>query len=180
MTNVITTIEDLQSILETAKCGGQFVSISGESPVNLLKKANDGSKERIKDNFAPVTRFSVTFHFGEDYEKKMSKLLGEDYKASDANRVHLVKNVLMQYISTGNTCIIYMPSNYTKSGIYLNGNPISDEDKAYMERFKSLAKPSVAIVDYRTLSVKNVKAITINHTTYKVAIGYNIQLGEVG
>ena len=99
----------------------------------------------------------------------MSKILGEDYKASDKNRRHIVKNVVMQYISTGTVCLIYMPQNYNKSRIILDGEPISAADEAYMKRFMPQGKKS-ATVEYHTLSLSNIKSISINHEKYDVMI----------
>ena len=99
----------------------------------------------------------------------MSKILGEDYKASDKNRRHIAKNVVMQYISTGTVCLIYMPQNYNKTRILLDGEPISAADEAYMKRFMPQSKKS-APVEYRTLSLSNIKSISINHEKYDVMI----------
>ena len=111
----------------------------------------------------------MTFHFGHDYEKTMSKIIGEDYKASDKNRRHIVKNVVMQYISTGTVCLIYMPQNYNKTRVILDGETISAADEAYMKRFIPKSKSS-APVEYRTLSLSNIKSISINHEKYDVMI----------
>ena len=100
----------------------------------------------------------------------MSRILGEDYKATDTNRRHIVKNVIMQYISTGNVCLIYIPNNYSKNDIILNDEPISIVDKAYMERFMSKKKTSTSVIEYRTLSLKNIKSISINKEKYDVEI----------
>jgi len=172
----IFSVADLSAILSAAKCGGQYVSVSGKSEIKLNKFPTDGSKKiRLDENFKPYEEFSVSFHFGQDYDKTMSRLLGCDYKASDANRVHLVKNVLMQYVSTGTTCIIYMPENYTASATMINGKELTDEEKAYMARYKSKAKPSASPLEYRTLGVKNLTRIAIDHEVYEVCIGKEVQ-----
>lgn len=169
--NIITTVEEFIELMSNAKCNGKYVTIYGESDIKLNKFNTDGlPKEHIKDGFQPRTDFSVTFHFGQDYEKTMSKILGEDYKATDTNRRHLVKNVVMQYISTGNVCLIYIPNNYSKNNIILDGEEISDEDEAYMKRFMPKKKVSTSIIEYRTLSLKNIKSISINKEKYTVDI----------
>ena len=166
----IFSVSDLVGILKSAKCGGQYVALYGESDYKLNKFPTDGSERiRIKDGFQPRKKFVVKFHFGEDYERKMSKMLGEEYKASDKNRIHLVKNVLMQFASTGTTCVIYMPESYTDNGIYLNGQPISEEDLAYAKRYKSPTKASA--IEYRNLNVTNVERIAVGGETYEVCIG---------
>lgn len=168
----IFSVEDLVAVVKAAKAGGQYVTIYGESDIKLNKFPTDGSERvRIKDDFQPRKRFHVQFHFGQDYEKTMAKALGtSDYTASDCNRVHLVPNVIMQYVSTGTTCFIYIPENYESDGTFLNGEPISAEDYAYMERYKSKSK-SNAVVEYRTLSVKNISRIAINKEVYDICIG---------
>lgn len=169
--NIITTVEEFIELMSNAKCNGKYVTVYGESDIKLNKFNTDGlPKERIKDGFQPRTDFSVTFHFGQDYEKTMSRILGEDYKATDTNRRHLVKNVVMQYISTGNVCLIYIPNNYSKNNIILDGEKISAEDEAYMKRFMPKKKVNTSIIEYRTLSLKNIKSISINKEKYTVDI----------
>ena len=170
MAQVITTAQEFINMVKNASANGHYVTVYGESDVQLRKFNTDGlPKEHIKDDFHPRSEFSVTFHFGQDYEKTMSKILGEDYKASDKNRRHIVKNVVMQYISTGTVCLIYMPQNYNKSRIILDGETISAADEAYMKRFMPQGKKS-ATVEYRTLSLSNITAISINHEKYDVMI----------
>lgn len=169
--NIITTVDEFIELMSNAKCNGKYVTVYGESDIKLNKFNTDGlPKEHIKDGFQPRTDFSVTFHFGQDYEKTMSKILGEDYKATDTNRRHLVKNVVMQYISTGNVCLIYIPNNYSKNNIILDGEKISAEDEAYMKRFMPKKKASTSVIEYRTLSLKNIKSISINKEKYIVDI----------
>lgn len=169
--NIITTVDEFIELMSNAKCNGKYVTVYGESDIKLNKFNTDGlPKEHIKDGFQPRTDFSVTFHFGQDYEKTMSKILGEDYKATDTNRRHLVKNVVMQYISTGNVCLIYIPNNYSKNNIILDGEKISAEDETYMKRFMPKKKSSSSVIEYRTLSLKNIKSISINKEKYVVDI----------
>ncbi len=166
----IFSVDELVAIVKSAKAGGQYVALYGESDFRMNKFPTDGSERvRIKDNFQPKKRFCVKFHFGQDYEKTMAKAMGVDsYTASDCNRTHLVDNVIMQYISTGTTCFIYMPESYIDGGMWLNGQPISDEDKAYAMRYK--AKSNAAAVTYRTLNVKNISRIAIGGEVYDICI----------
>lgn len=167
----IFSVSELVAVTKAAKAGGQYVTIYGETDYRMNKFPTDGSaRERIKDDFQPRKRFRAKFHFGQDYEKAMAKALGVDsYKASDSNRTHLVKNVIVQYLSTGNVCFIYMPETQDDLGMFLNGEPISDEDKAYAKRFK--AKSSASTLEYRNISVKNISKIVIGGETYEVLIG---------
>ena len=170
-TSRIESVEQLVNVMAAAKCGGQWVTIEGETPIKLNKFPTDGS-ERVKlaDDFKPTKRFVAKFHFSEDYERKMAKVLGIDsYDASDSNREHLVKNVIMRYKSTNNVCLIYMPSEYTDKGIFVNGNEATADDMATIERYKSRSKNN-AVVEYRTIGVKNVRRIAINNNIYEIAI----------
>lgn len=170
----ISSIAELVSVLSTAKAGGQFATIYGETAVRLNKFPTDGSERiRIKDDFNTTKRFRVTLHFAEDYDKKMSKLLGEDYKASDTNRIHLLHNVLMQYVSTSNVCLIYMPADYAFEGTFVNGVPASAEDLEYIARYTPKAGKS-AMIEYRTIGVKNVTKMVVAGVTYNI----NINLTE--
>lgn len=170
MSNKISSIAELVNIMGNAKAGGQYVTLYGESDVRLNKFPTDGTQRiHIKDGFTPRNKFHVTYHFSADYEKAMAKALGVDnYTAHDSNRTHLVKNVVMQYISTGTVCMIYMPEAYHFEGVVLDGKPISAEDEAYMSHYK--AKPSKSTLPYRTLNVKSVTKMVIGHVTYDIDI----------
>lgn len=167
----IFSVSELVAVMKAAKAGGQYVTLYGESDYKMNKFPTDGSERiRIKDNFQPRKRFSVKFHFGQDYEKTMAKVMGvDDYTASDSNRIHLVDNVIMQYVSTGTTCFIYMPESYTDKGMFLNGQPISDEDKEYAQHYKAKVSPSK--IPYRNIGVKNISEIHIGKEVYECCIG---------
>lgn len=163
---------DLIAILAAAKAGGQFVTIYAETDVKLNKFPTDGSEKiRIDSNFVPRHAFSVTFNFAEDYEKAMAKAMGVDsYEAHDSNRRHLIKNVVVEYISTGNKCLIYIVKNYKNLGYSLNGREMTAEEIAYMDRYKSKSKDS-GLVPYRNVGLKNVKRIAIGGEVYVTAFG---------
>lgn len=166
----VTSLTELKNLLSTAKCGGQFVSVTYETKVTLRVNPTDGSNVGKREkNFAPTKRAKVTYHFAEDYDKKMSKILGEDYKANDDNREHLVHNVLMRYISTNNVCLIAMPSNTTKLGYFLNGIELTKEQRELMNHYLPNVS-SKPIVQYRTIGVLNVIEIAINKEVYQVKI----------
>lgn len=165
----IFSVDELVATMKAAKAGGQYVTLYGESDYRMNKFPTDGSqRERIRDGFQPRVKFSVKFHFGEDYEKRMSKITGEDYKASDSNRIHLVKNVIMQFVSTGTTCFIYMPESYKPLGMYLDGEVISDEDRAYAKRYQAKSNSDSF---YRNLNVKNIEKIVIGGEVVECMIG---------
>lgn len=171
-TITLTTIAEIVSVFANAKNGGQFAVVEGASEVKLNKFPTDGSERvRIAEGFVPMANFTIQFHFGADYEKAMAKALGvSSYEAHDSNRTHLVPNLIMQYNSTKNVCLIYMPTNRTMNGTTLNGKPMSEEEVAYMERYKA-PKKGGAVLEYRTLSVKNIKRITFGGVTYLIDLG---------
>lgn len=177
MNKKVFSVAELTAILTSAKRGGQYVTIEGASDVKLNKFPTDGSERiRIADDFKPKHHFVAKFHFCEDYEKKMAKALGiSDYNASDSNRKHIVKNALMQYISTGNYCMIYMPESYSDSGITLNGRPLTDEEVAYMNRYKSHST-SKSVVDYRTISLHNIERLAIGKEVYQLCFGQQVSV----
>ena len=73
-------------------------------------------------------------------------------------------------ISTGTVCLIYMPQNYNKTCVILDGETISAADDAYMKQSFMPKSKSSAPVEYRTLSLSNIKSISINHEKYDVMI----------
>jgi hypothetical protein len=175
MKKKILSVSELVAVMSVAKANGRYVTITASSEVKLNKFPTDGSERiRIDADFKPRHEFVVKFHFGADYEKAMTRALGlgKDYNASDKNRVHIVKNVLMQYVSTGTTCMIYMPESYVEGGYTLNGKPLTAEQSAYLARYKSKSSSESSAVEYRTIAVRNISRIAINNEVYELAI-YN-------
>ena len=169
----ITSVSELKSMLETAKCGGQFVTVYYETAVSgLLKNPTDGSAVgKRREDFNPKKRSYAQFHFAQDYEKTMAKILGVDaYDAEDSNREHLVKNVLVRYNSTKNICLIAMPTNIKKLGYTLNGRMLTDEEVEYMNHYWSKAKRSPKVVEYRTIGVMNIYQLSIDGEIVQVKI----------
>ena len=167
----VLSLDELVAIMSAAKSGGRYVTITASSEVKLNKFPTDGSERiRIDADFKPRHNFVVKFHFGADYEKAMTRALGKEYHATDKNRIHIVKNVLMQYVSTGTTCMIYMPESYVEGGYTLNGKPLTAEQSAYLTRYKSKSSSDSSAVDYRTLAVRNIQRIAINNEVYELAI----------
>ena len=167
----IFSIEELAALLKAAKSnksGGQYVTIYCESDYRLNQFPSDDSEHvRVKAGFQPRKRYSIKYHFGEDYDKKMSKLLGKPYKSHDSNREHLVENVLMRFKSTDNYCFIAMPEQEKQLGVYLNGKPISEEDMAYAKRYQA----KVYDKKYLNVGVKNVYEVHIGGECYECLIG---------
>ena len=160
----------LMEKLAATRTAGQFVTLYGESEVKLNKKATDGSNDIKPADFCPKVKFHITFNFGQDYEKTMSRIMGENYVASDHNRRHIVKNVLMEYVSTGTICLIYMKDDYRYDGTFVNGHEVTAEEKTMIDKFTSKAQGSKPIVAYRTLNVKNIYKIVARGEEYNIRI----------
>lgn len=169
----VTTLKELVEILKTAKIGGQKVTLYAEVAIKLNKYPTDGS-ERVHISelgFNPTNRYHVNYNFGTDYEKAMSKALGEDYtKGGNENIETLIPNLLMRYKSTNNPCLIYINGDNYPDGKFNNGVAYTEADEATEKRYTSKANKSYTPVDYRTVSVKNVTRLVANHTTYNVAV----------
>ena len=166
----IFTLDELTAMLKAAKSksGGQYVTIYCESDYKMNKFPTDGSERvRIKDGFQPRKRYCIKYHFGQDYDKMMSKLLGTDHVSHDDNREHLVENVLMRFKSTGSVNFIAIPENIKRIGVLLDGKPISDEDMAYAEHYKSPRKKSL----YMNIGIDKVYEIHIGGEVHECMIG---------
>ena len=168
----ITSVEQLAQVLKDAKCGGQFVTLNIVKAADMNVFPTDGS-EKIRRNpdFVAFNSYSVQLHYSEDYEKKMAKALGvESYEAHASNRVHIVKNALMQYTTTGNICFIYLPTEYLNSQVVgANGEPLNAKDLAYYNRYKSPKRKS-GIVEYRNVGIANIKSIAMAGKLYVLEI----------
>ena len=173
---VVTSLSDLISLMANAANKGEYVTLYAESSISgLLMFPTDGSEKihRVKElGFNPTTRYHVTYHFGEDYEKAMSKALGEDYKKSSKENIQtLISGIMMRYRSTNNPCFIYMKGDYVSEGKFNNGNPYTAADEATEKRYTSLApKKDSNPVEYRTLGVKNVTRLTAHNVVYRLQI----------
>jgi len=169
----VTTLKKMVEILKAAKLGGQFVTLYAEVGIKLNKYPTDGSEKiHISElGFNPTNRYHVNYQFGIDYERAMSKALGEDYtKGGNDNIETLIPNLLMRYKSTNNPCIIYINGTNYADGKFNNGLPYTEKDEQTEKRYTSKASKTYAPVEYRTVSVRNVTRITANHTTYEIAI----------
>lgn len=167
----ISSVSELKDVLMNAKAGGRYVTIYAEKEITLRKFPTDDSERiRLADGFKPISHFSVQFHFGADYEKAVEKKLGTSFvKAQDDNRETLIPNVMMRYKSTDNVCLIYMPENRHYGDTTLNGKVLTADELAYMEHYVP-RNNSNAIVEYRTISARNVKKLVINKEVYEVSL----------
>lgn len=171
MSKMISTVSEFVTVMESAKVGGQFVTVYGskEKALNKGRGAN-----AIDPNFKPIRTFHAQFHFGEDYDKKVAKMMAQgqevpEYDAAKrANITHLVPNVVMQYLSTGTTCLIVMPTSWTEDSLTLNGRPLTQDEITYMQKY--LKKSSPSKLPYKTLGLKNITKITMGKETYEVNI----------
>lgn len=173
MSKTISTLTELVSVMTTLKgnCGGQYVTLYGRKAKSLNKGRGVNA---IDPNFVPINDFRVKYHFAEDYDKKMDKLLksGLDVPTYSQeqrnNREHLVHNVLMRYKSTGTICFIAMPTSWYDDGLTLNGKPLTDSEIAYMKKY--LKKASKSTIDYVTIGIKNIYKIVADKETYFIDI----------
>lgn len=188
MEKIINNVADLIAILRTAKNGGQFATLYGEHATKFNVFPNDefcsangitlasgkGSKalnEPFRFNGMTANyRFSVQFHFGQDYDRTLEKLGLCRSENGSANETDHFGGIAMGYPTTNNVCIIYMQGNYNGIGYFdENGNEITNaETLAYIKGYKSASKPNA--VEYRTIGVRNVKALVFGGVTYKVQI----------
>lgn len=157
--------------LSAAKSGGRFVTLVCETKIRTNKFPTDGSERiRIDESLVFTKRYSVTYNFGADYERAMSKALGEEYTASEQpNRVHIVPNVLLQLADSGKAYIIYINGMISQSDTLCNGEVATEEQIAYLNRYKPKAKTN-EVVKYRNVSIENVKEIHINKEVHTIAI----------
>ena len=167
----ITTITDFINVINSIKARGRFATLSAITDIKLNKFPTDGSeKVRIADNFTPKAEFKIQFHFGADYERAMAKVLNiDEYNAHDSNRTHLVKNLIMQYLTTQTICLIYMPCNKLGYRQTLNGIELTKEQLEYLNRYKSKSKSS-APLEYRTIGIDKIKSLTFDGNTYEIDI----------
>lgn len=166
-------ISEVINVLNALNARGQFATLECDVPVKLNKFSTSGVRERISPTFAATRRYSVQYHFGESYSKKMAKLLGLDtyVPSADDNKEHIIKGVLMRYKSTNNHCLIYMKTSKTDIGTFVNGVPATDADLAYMKRFISDSKnKGFNPTEYRTVGLKNVRYIKVQGEVYEVSL----------
>lgn len=188
MEKIINNVADLIATLRTAKNGGQFATLMGEHATKFNQFPNDeycsakgitlasgkGSKalnEPFRFNGMSANyRFSVQFHFGQDYDRTLDKLGLCRSENGSRNEIDHFGGIAMGYPSTNNVCIIYMQGNYNGIGYFdKNGKEITDTDTlTYIKGYKSVSKPNG--IEYRTIGVRNVKSLTFGGTTYKVEI----------
>ena len=166
-----TGLFNFAAFLSAAKSGGRFVTLVCETKVRTNKFPTDGSeKVRIDESLVFTKRYQVTYNFGADYEKAMSKALGEEYTASSQpNRVHIVPNVLLQMADSGKAFIIYINGMISNSETLCNGEVATDEQLAYLNRYKPKAKGG-EVIKYRNVSIENVREIHINKECHTIDI----------
>lgn len=159
------------AFLSSAKSGGRFVTLVCETKIRTNKFPTDGSERiRIDESLVFTKRYAVTYNFGSDYEKAMSKALGEEYTASEQpNRVHIVPNVLLQLADSGKAYIIYINGMISQSETLCNGKPATEEQIAYLNRYKPKAK-TTEVVKYRNVSIENVREMHINKEVHTINI----------
>lgn len=176
---IVTNVAQLVSLMQQAKAGGQFVELYGETDYKFNKYPNGTlPKERTpeiafayqkNENGARVRKaWHISYNFAADYDTKFEKVFGVEHESHDENREHLVDNVVMRFKSTGNVCMIAMPNSRKSDGLLIDGNPATEEQIAYCERYEQPRTQSA--LPYLNVGVKNVRKVVINHTEYLVRI----------
>jgi len=176
---IVTSVAQLVSLMQQAKAGGQIATLYGVTDFNYNKYPNGTlPKERTPEiafayqkdeNGARVRKaWHVQYNFAADYDHKVEALTGEKHESHDENREHLVKNVIMRFISTQNVCFIVMPFDRFSDGLLIDGNPATEEQTAYVKQYEQKRKPST--IPYLNPGVKNVYKVVINGIEYNVRI----------
>lgn len=174
---VVRTVADLVNHLLAARNGGQYASIYYRNAYKVNKFPNGTSRKEMREHpelaFSlenPTKESMVKYHFSQDYERTMAKALGvESYESNgNGNIEHLVPAVMMRYISTQNVCMIAMPEDVKRLGIFVNGNPATEEQITYMEQYKQPAHKGV--IPYLTIGLKNIYRMEIGGIEYRVEI----------
>lgn len=183
----ITKVADLISAVRTAKCGGQFATITCETTPkfnqfpnedyckshNITLASGKGSKALNEPHrFGGEDfryRFSLQFHFGQDYAKTLERKGGSLSENGGSTPKDFFGNIAVGHPTTNNVCLRYMDANYKVDGYYLNGQKVEDaETLAYIKGYKSVSKPQ--LVEYREIGVRNVRSVSFGGETYEVAI----------
>lgn len=173
MSKTIFTLTELVSVMSSLKktCGGQFVTLYGRKEKSLNKGRGINA---IDPNFRPIREFHISYHFSQDYDKTMNKLLNSEMDVPTydpnkrANIEHIVPNVLMHYVSTQTTCFIAMPTAWHEDSLTLDGKQLTEDQIAYMAKY--LKKPSKSTIPYVTIGIKNIYKIVADKETYFIDI----------
>ena len=176
----VTTVTQLVNLMAAAKAGGHIVTLYGVTDFHFNKyPTGTAPKERCPElvfNFqkdengtARVRKaWHIQYNFAADYDKKFEDVFGVEHKSHDDNREHLVKNVIMRFISTQNVCFIAMPFMRSNDGLLIDGVPATNEQIAYCKKYEQPRKPSA--IPYLNPGVRNVYKLVIDHTEYRVNI----------
>lgn len=166
----ITSFAELKAMLETAKNGGQFASVTIRSEWKLNQYPTDGS-ERVKRNFAsPTKEVRYTFNFAEWYKKSKAKAEGvaiEDIHLDNSlGWRYDVERLLKHRESTPNRHnIVVMPKQGKVLGYYYGDEKLSDEQIAICKHYE--AKENLK---YIAPYVDKITELVIGKNTYSVAI----------
>jgi hypothetical protein len=172
---VVTSVAEFINLMKNAKAGGQLCWVYGKTDYNVNKYPTGTTpKERCPElafrySDVDVKRlWHVQFNFAADYDARYEKVVGEEHNSHDENRRHLVKNVVMTFLSTGNVCLIVMPNDRINDGIEIDGRTATEEEVAYCELYKRIRKPST--IPYMNPSLRNIYKLSVNGVDYEVNI----------
>lgn len=176
---IVTSVTQLVNLMSAAKAGGHIVTLYGGSDYKYNKyPTGTAPKQRCPElafayqkdeNGARVRKmWTIQYNFATDYDKKYEKVFGVEHESHDTNREHLVPNVVMRFISTGNVCMICMPFDHKSNGIFIDGVPATNEQLAYIKPYEQPKQQSA--LPYINVGVRNVYKLVIDHTDYRVNI----------
>lgn len=184
----ITNVFDLIAKIATAKNRGQFATIEAETEVKANQfpneeysnahgilfpmpktKAYAEYREQYRYKGKATKRFKVEFHFDKSYDNELAKHgLTRSENGTNRKTDHF-GSIAIGYESTTNVLLCYMPDWYLgKAEYYLDGHKASEEEVAYINGYK--VKSNNAVIEYRTVGVKNVRTLSFGGNTYIVNI----------
>ena len=171
-TDTIRTIDELRNLLRTAKCGGQFATVTAETEMTLRVNPTDGWDGGKRDKTLPIptNRYTISYHFGQDYENTMARLLGvEEYEGEHRDgKVVVLPNLLYYWESTRNYVMAFIVANRSFIGRFVDGRPITPEENEYYNHYKPIKGDEV--IEYRTIGIHNITRLAIGGTEYLVNI----------
>ena len=185
-TATINNATDLVALIANAKNGGQFATITAETPIafnqfpnadycakmGIVMPTKKAEKEQYRFNGLPYTkRFKVAFHFDEDYDNALAKAGFTRSENGPRYTKDHFGTIAVGIPSTNNICLVYLNGAYEFDGIYLNGEKIEDaETLAYIEGYKQTKKVDPNAPQYRNVGIKNVRSIKFGRKDIAVKV----------
>ena len=158
----------------TSSIRGQFSTVTYLCS-SVLKNGYYAKNQANKDDKNPFwgrdikAIKSYTFHIGADYAKQAEKDGKELTEVSEEENPYssIVPNLIFRLKRTGDLYIQVM-SKARDSKFYLDGEEMTAEDKATLDRYAKPYKGNGVSDDYKKLNLSKVQDITINGETYTI------------